>query len=592
MTAPHNIPAPLSDFVLEIPHGFERVQRLYATDGDADSRAALAEIVGAPVVGLRSVGARHTPNWRMVSGPEIVRFFASTINSVTVVTELSGATGKRLPALALALDPVQVEVRHAPLEKVAPENHKFHSMKPERATMAQRHGVTRAQIDSGSEAVEVEDMGADESVATFAGDLSKVAFPEPTDENAQTIVADAPVASKEPMTQAVAAAPGAHAPAVDPADLDPTEPFAKGMERKRRLAAEQRVREQKQEIDDYAPGQPMPAAYAEKIAEFLAALGTVDHAHRVIAALYPAEFQKKGKGAAGPYKPNERLISGPNPAGVICEYIRQNADDRLGFYYSPHHYDCDARKDQDREFRTGHALAAITCLFVDVDYKDFTIPPEEVRKRVIDFVDDYIPPTAVVETGGGLQILWTFDAPIMFGGEERDDDLIVTFRTMRDQMLEVLGGDTNAKHDTQLMRLPYGFNTKPGRKVDGKSSLVTLHERNPRQRYKVENLELRDVRPDLRSRRDQAARSQEGRRAGRSQRLPRILGGLARRPARGHFGHDGRAGGGRVMGRVPQGDAEMHWRAGLGRRGPRRGDDMVDGLREGPCGAPRVGVLG
>lgn len=99
-------------------------------------------------------------------------------------------------------------------------------------------------------------------------------------------------------------------------------------------------------------------------------------------------------------------------------------------------------------------IEAINCLYSDFDAKDFN----NDKEVILDHIDDLeLPPTVVVDSGGGYHVYWLFNEPVMLLTSE----LRATFSALQKRWAKEVGGDKGVNDLARVLRLPGTLNHKP-----------------------------------------------------------------------------------------------------------------------------------
>lgn len=98
-------------------------------------------------------------------------------------------------------------------------------------------------------------------------------------------------------------------------------------------------------------------------------------------------------------------------------------------------------------------IEAVNCLYADVDSKDF----DNDKETALDHIDTFeLPPSVVVDSGGGYHCYWLFEDPIML----LTPKLRADFSALQARWAKLVGGDP-AVHDlARILRLPGTLNYK------------------------------------------------------------------------------------------------------------------------------------
>lgn len=107
-------------------------------------------------------------------------------------------------------------------------------------------------------------------------------------------------------------------------------------------------------------------------------------------------------------------------------------------------------------------VAAIRAAYIDIDFKTVVEDRSEIEAVLSGLT---LKPSAVVFSGHGLHVYWTFDKPL-------PPETTASFEALLKRLCKVLAGDTSAAEVARVLRLPGSHNTK-----DGESHLVEVIER-------------------------------------------------------------------------------------------------------------------
>ena len=131
-------------------------------------------------------------------------------------------------------------------------------------------------------------------------------------------------------------------------------------------------------------------------------------------------------------------------------------------------------------------MAAAVALHVDVDPRAGEDLAKE-RERVEKVLRSYDPaPTVIIDSGGGFQGFWLFDAPIALPGDSADEARHLPVEDRNRKIETALGGD-NCHNIDRIMRLPGTVNV-PGekkRKRGRTAALAQLVDADWSRRYKL-----------------------------------------------------------------------------------------------------------
>jgi hypothetical protein len=131
----------------------------------------------------------------------------------------------------------------------------------------------------------------------------------------------------------------------------------------------------------------------------------------------------------------------------VADFAKANADRDVYFGVAG----------RDGRGRGNLNLARTHALWVDVDYKLTNF--EEVFKRIALFEAAGIPPTAIVETGGGLHLYWSLRRSLRLDDEDARSGVRDVLRLLARAAGE--GGDLSAAEPARILRLPGTYNRKP-----------------------------------------------------------------------------------------------------------------------------------
>jgi RecA-family ATPase len=107
--------------------------------------------------------------------------------------------------------------------------------------------------------------------------------------------------------------------------------------------------------------------------------------------------------------------------------------------------------------RCRETVAEITCLHVDIDFKDVEEDDDTVDQRLRQLP---LPPTEVRNSGGGRHVFWTLREPVKRG----DPDFEATEALLK-RLAHCLCGDPAPAHMAALLRQPGTHNTKRGEPI-------------------------------------------------------------------------------------------------------------------------------
>ena len=103
--------------------------------------------------------------------------------------------------------------------------------------------------------------------------------------------------------------------------------------------------------------------------------------------------------------------------------------------------------------RSIETVAAIVCLWVDIDFKDIGETPDEVMDRLLHLP---LQPTEVRHSGNGLHIVWTLREPI----ESEDEAMFERAYALLGRLAACLSADPAPAHPAALLRMPWTHNSK------------------------------------------------------------------------------------------------------------------------------------
>ncbi|MCB9452394.1 MAG: DUF927 domain-containing protein [Anaerolineaceae bacterium] len=162
---------------------------------------------------------------------------------------------------------------------------------------------------------------------------------------------------------------------------------------------------------------------------------------------------------------------------AVLKQAEKLNNEGYGVYYAP----C------LRQTKQGKAESAelVPALWVDIDCDD---DPER-RKIGLAALDDFVlPPSAIVNSGGGWHAYWLLDTPFTL---QNEDDRQRIARVLHG-LFSALDGDPGyVKSVASVMRLPGSTNTKPSRN----NTLVQVIAWQPDRRYPLSDFDWLDVRP-------------------------------------------------------------------------------------------------
>ncbi len=139
---------------------------------------------------------------------------------------------------------------------------------------------------------------------------------------------------------------------------------------------------------------------------------------------------------------------------------------------------------------TAATASAMPGVWIDLDFtKEESAkryPPREVAVEVLQKLP--LPPSVIVETGGGFHVYWCFHEPLVFAsGEERTRgaNLVRGWQAVVAQRLRAKGYECDKTHDVaRVLRVPGSWHTGKGRCI---SLLTDLNTAVPR--YEIGDLE-------------------------------------------------------------------------------------------------------
>ena len=156
--------------------------------------------------------------------------------------------------------------------------------------------------------------------------------------------------------------------------------------------------------------------------------------------------------------PNER--NGGRPAEIcgrgggarLDELVLQGWDrkDRGTFF-------CISTLSPKQSRRSKETVFEITCLHIDIDFRQINVEPDAVLKRLEEL--EY-PPSKVVNSGHGYHAYWLLSEALPITPE-----LIVQTEEALRGLANMLGGDPAVCEISRLMRVPGSFNTKNGERL-------------------------------------------------------------------------------------------------------------------------------
>lgn len=104
--------------------------------------------------------------------------------------------------------------------------------------------------------------------------------------------------------------------------------------------------------------------------------------------------------------------------------------------------------------RNKNAIGQIVTLHVDTDFKTTGLSRDEALARILALPHV---PTMIVESGGGLHLYWVLSDPL-----NATADNVAMAEMLNGLAADVVGGDTQARDVSRLLRLPGTHNTKNG----------------------------------------------------------------------------------------------------------------------------------
>jgi hypothetical protein len=136
--------------------------------------------------------------------------------------------------------------------------------------------------------------------------------------------------------------------------------------------------------------------------------------------------------------------------------------------------------------RSKQNVGWIAGLHTDVDYKDHDLAPEEIQRRI---GQTLLPPSLVIETGGGLHLYWLFHE-----AETATPEMVARVEAALRRLADHVGGDPQCAECARLMRVPGTTNYKRETPI-----AVRVLENRPAARYELGELEdwLAEARPLL-----------------------------------------------------------------------------------------------
>ena len=96
--------------------------------------------------------------------------------------------------------------------------------------------------------------------------------------------------------------------------------------------------------------------------------------------------------------------------------------------------------------RSLETVAAIECIFIDIDFKDLEEPPEEIGQRLQQLP---LQPTWVRASGGGFHVGYELKEPI----ERIDENYFERARAIQKRLAACLSGDPMPAHPAALLRV-------------------------------------------------------------------------------------------------------------------------------------------
>ncbi len=107
----------------------------------------------------------------------------------------------------------------------------------------------------------------------------------------------------------------------------------------------------------------------------------------------------------------------------------------------------------DPDHKKQKDIKDLNCLWLDIDWKDFSGGREEARDRIMDFP---LPPNIILDSGNGFHVYWILEKPIIDSSEgERK-----RFKQILSGLADCLGADKQAINLDRVMRLPGTLNLK------------------------------------------------------------------------------------------------------------------------------------
>jgi putative DNA primase/helicase len=98
-------------------------------------------------------------------------------------------------------------------------------------------------------------------------------------------------------------------------------------------------------------------------------------------------------------------------------------------------------------------IAAVNCLFGDFDAKDFAGSKQAAYEHIRYL---QLPPSALVDSGGGYQAYWLFREPVIIDSP----DTLAAMRELQARWVEYIGSDPGAKDLARVLRVPGSKNYK------------------------------------------------------------------------------------------------------------------------------------
>jgi hypothetical protein len=139
-----------------------------------------------------------------------------------------------------------------------------------------------------------------------------------------------------------------------------------------------------------------------------------------------------------------KFLRSNNPA-LIERWIKAENRPGFGIYYLPNPLKPGATTHSKEN------IAAISCIYVDVDFKDVTEAADEATRRLGDLV---LRPTLLVSSGHGCHALWQLKEAIAY-----DDPEFENACALQATLIEYLGGDPQVR-PWSLLRQPDTLNSK------------------------------------------------------------------------------------------------------------------------------------